>query len=737
MSISLHERQEALNEFLQRWPQSRLAEMTLEEYTDSGNKETLAWWLEFGPGRYLGSNAGGDASKFGIYMRAAPPKGERSFILMDEKYSWKKKYGATAGEAFDTIKNNILFVYDAIKQGNLESIQQLDFETSLKWKLAFINQDHESPLLLSIYKLTRLRDLCAVGKINHATAYGILMARREGIPVLEYGMKLWGLVDQAEVDEDEGQAENETARTQHETPPLNQILYGPPGTGKTYSTINKALEILDPQLMARYDTGDIAARRVLKARFDELVKKERIAFVTFHQSFSYEDFVEGIRAKINDSIDGEEQNAHLSYCIEDGIFKRICNNARRERATEEELGVNPHARIWKISIEEANSNHGTRQYCFAHDEARIGWDEVGDLTNINVYDASFELGRNERNSLAYFSRESKPGDILLCLASVNEICAVGVVTGPYEYQPEIPAGVRTDYVHRLPVKWLLSNIRFNILSLNGNCSLRPMTMYPLWRMSVTELFTALRAEGHQLTPRVTSETLPHVLIIDEINRGNVSRIFGELITLIEAGKRGGAAEALEVVLPYSKKLFSVPQNLWIIGTMNTADRSLSGLDIALRRRFNFIELQPDSTLLADVNIKHDGLSINVGTLLDTINQRIEVLLDRDHRIGHAILLPLKDDPSVKRLAQIFSSQIIPLLQEYFFEDWDRISLVLNDNNQRDSRWRFISQPGGVAALERLFGTKRALSLAIQDRRWVLNPQAYQYIESYQYILEDA
>ncbi|MEE3591218.1 AAA family ATPase, partial [Pseudomonas aeruginosa] len=128
-----------------------------------------------------------------------------------------------------------------------------------------------------------------------------------------------------------------------------------------------------------------------------------------------------------------------------------------------------------------------------------------------------------------------------------------------------------------------------------------------------------------------SNSTARVLIIDEINRGNVSRIFGELITLIEQSKRAGAEEALSVVLPYSKQRFSVPQNVYLIGTMNTADRSLAGLDIALRRRFEFREMPPRPELLDDVRIG----GLNVGQLLRTMNQRIEVLLDRDHCLGHA------------------------------------------------------------------------------------------------------
>ncbi|WP_254633618.1 AAA family ATPase [Pantoea sp. GbtcB22] len=740
MRLAPQEREQYLSEFLNVWPQSRLVGMTLKSYFDIGSRDTLAWWLEFGAGSHLGSNAGGDASKFGIYMRGAPPKGDRSFIQMDSTYSWKKKYGDSAEEAFTRVKANILMVINAARAGDLQAIQQLDFETSLKWKLAFIYQDHNQPVLLPIYKLKRLRTLCGDAKADHASAYQILMAKRGQTPALAYGFELWAQLGLDEADDDEEQLENEVNSSFSSAPPpppLNQILYGPPGTGKTYNTINKALEILDPQLLVKNCTDDGVARASLKARFDQLIEEERIAFVTFHQSFSYEDFVEGIRASVDDTMESEEQGTQLSYRIEDGIFKRICTNARRERATEEALGVDPQARVWKISIEDANSNGDTRKYCFEHDEARIGWADVGNLNDADLDDPAHNLKRNARHSLAYFSREAKLGDILLCLASITEICAVGVVTGRYEYQPTPPAGVREDYVQRLPVKWLLSDIRFNITSLNDQCTLRPMTMYPLWRINVSDLFSALRAEGYSLTDQSKPQPLPHVLIIDEINRGNVSRIFGELITLIESGKRNGAAEALEVILPYSKKRFSVPDNLWIIGTMNTADRSLSGLDIALRRRFSFVEMQPKYELLANVNVTHDGKSINIGRVLETMNQRIEILLDRDHCIGHALMMPLLEEPTLDRLAQIFSQQIIPLMQEYFFEDWERISWVLNDDNERDKLLRFISPSGGEAALEKLFGRQRAQSLSLNDRRWQLNSQAFSCIDSYRFIIGEA
>lgn len=176
-----------------------------------------------------------------------------------------------------------------------------------------------------------------------------------------------------------------------------------------------------------------------------------------------------------------------------------------------------------------------------------------------------------------------------------------------------------------------------------------------------------------------------VFIIDEINRGNISKIFGELITLIEPSKRIGAAEQLRVTLPYSGQSFGVPDNVYIIGTMNSADRSIALIDTALRRRFDFVEIQPDSTTLTDVLV--DG--IDIAAMLDILNKRITILLDREHTIGHSYLLPLRDEPTIEKLAGIFENKIIPLLQEYFYDDYEKIQLVLGDNQKPDGSTRFI------------------------------------------------
>ena len=219
---------------------------------------------------------------------------------------------------------------------------------------------------------------------------------------------------------------------------------------------------------------------------------------------------------------------------------------------------------------------------------------------------------------------------------------------------------------------------------------------------------------------------PRVLIIDEINRGNVSRIFGELITLIEPSKRAGMPEQLQVTLPYSNDRFSVPKNLYLIGTMNTADRSLATLDIALRRRFSFLEMPPRPELLREVTIA----GVNLERLLLVINQRIEALLDRDHAIGHACFMSLKNGEPLDKLASVFKIQIVPLLQEYFFEDWERIAWVLNDHRKPSNEFRFVlaRQPD-----TNLFGSAAE---GIPERKlWRLNDHAFGHAESYTGIIE--
>ncbi|MGR0073644.1 AAA family ATPase [Pseudomonas aeruginosa] len=521
------------------------------------------------------------------------------------------------------------------------------------------------------------------------------------------------------VPSDYGQAEQEEASvTTTNTafkPALNQILFGPPGTGKTYNTINQALAILAPEFLAQNSGDDPDSRERLKDEFDRLVAAERVRFVTFHQSFSYEDFVEGLRA------DSDTETGQVKYPVESGVFKRICDDARTRPATD--VGVSANPSIWKISIAGTGSSP-TKSYCLANGEARIGWGKTGDLREDYEQNAYYQsLGGGDKGTLNYFAEQMMVGDILLCIHSAEQIGSIGVVTSEYRYEEQVPAGVLSHYQHVRSVRWLYRDINLSILPLNNQRQFTLKTVYAMNRFTWAELLSYLQHNGVQPTELVATKGAadePYVLIIDEINRGNVSRIFGELITLIEESKRDGAEEALSLKLPYSKKPFSVPKNVYLIGTMNTSDRSLAGLDIALRRRFVFQEMPPRPELLDDIEV----IGVNIGKLLRVMNQRIEVLLDRDHCLGHAYFMPLKSDSSLQRLELIFRNQILPLLQEYFFEDWQRIQWVLNDH-RKPAVDRFVAQD--KQDLGALFGN---ISVPAQGAAWRINDAAFKRLSAY-------
>jgi 5-methylcytosine-specific restriction protein B len=310
--------------------------------------------------------------------------------------------------------------------------------------------------------------------------------------------------------------------------------------------------------------------------------------------------------------------------------------------------------------------------------------------------------------------------VILCIGSRSTFQAIGVVQGNYRYDPNPPRGVRDDYKNVLPVRWLAQGLEVDITELNAGKHFTLKTMYELDRFTWQEMEEVIQRNGVPIdanSPDTSAATRkPYVLIIDEINRGNISRIFGDLITLIEPSKRRGRDEVLEVTLPYSKKKFSVPDNVYLLGTMNTADRSLAGLDVALRRRFVFEEMPPRPELLrtvADIDLKQ---------LLSVMNQRIEVLLGRDHLLGHAYFIGVG---SLSDLQEVFRRQIVPLLQEYFFEDWEKIALVLNDPRKPKGS-QFLSRLDYDVA--GLFGSDN--DIAGGTTRWQINEAAFGNPESY-------
>lgn len=442
------------------------------------------------------------------------------------------------------------------------------------------------------------------------------------------------------------------------TLPMNTILYGPPGTGKTYATIANAVAIIEglslKELEEEYDT-----RKDLKEKYLEYLKDGKILFTTFHQSTTYEDFVEGIKPKSDGDSDA------ISYPVEDGIFKKLCAEADKANVSSSNFD-----KLYKQFIE---SLHPTKATVF---------ETVQQAREFSAY-------RNSKDNIKFHANTEKA------------------------YEAVIKKEVLEHY--------LLTGETLD------------------WPSYVKALGKYFREELGYVAEKKENDAANYVLIIDEINRGNVASIFGELITLIEKDKRKGQPEEISVQLPYSKSYFSVPSNLFILGTMNTADRSVEALDSALRRRFSFKEVKPDPDLLEPyfmlwrlwqkhedskwkdkkwlaqegallkllegkkINEKEyknleniddwstgmeenvfEGIvefkGVNCADLLRTINERIELLLDKDHTIGHSYFFSLiGSEDCVLELLSIFYDKIIPLLEEYFYGDYGKIGLILGQH----------------------------------------------------------
>lgn len=485
----------------------------------------------------------------------------------------------------------------------------------------------------------------------------------------------------------------------------NTILYGPPGTGKTYQTVNYAVAIIEEKSLKEVQAEN--HEEVLK-RYRQYRQDGRIEFTTFHQSFGYEDFMEGIRPVFAE--DREENSGDISYEIADGVFKKFCATAQPPAVdpNQNPYGFSESPTIWKVSLANTGDNP-VRAYCMKHGCIRIGWDEYGETI---TDDMDYHVGG--KTVLNAFLSRMQPGDIILSCYTAHSIDAIGVVTGEPEWHPEF------DHYKRLrAVKWLVQGKNIGIAEFRLEKSLTLSTVYRL-NTTVATVIDVLKKNGFSGAAPAKGTKGPYVFIIDEINRGNISKIFGELITLIEPSKRLGENEELQAKLPYSHEAFGIPNNVYLLGTMNTADRSIALLDTALRRRFSFVEMMPDSGVLDGIEV--EGISIS--SLLITLNRRIEVLFDREHTIGHAFFTSLRQSPSIQTLGEIFRDKVVPLLQEYFYDDYEKICLVLGDRKRPEQRQFFKVE---TADLQSLFGVEPEFEV---NPTYRINPEAFFDAEVY-------
>ena len=326
-----------------------------------------------------------------------------------------------------------------------------------------------------------------------------------------------------------------------------------------------------------------------------------------------------------------------------------------------------------------------------------------------------------KSVLLDFQDNMEIGDVVVSLYDQKTIDGVGIVTGEYEFDRDLD-----EYKRKRKINWIVTDKQYDFYTINGNTNLTLRTLYGLSRVKIVNLISLIKGDMNTGELIVEPNDKKYVFIIDEINRGNISKIFGELITLIEESKRVGMSEEIKVSLPYSKIEFGVPANVYILGTMNTADRSIALLDTALRRRFEFIEMMPDISVLKNVTVE----DIDIEKMLDEINKRIKVLYDREHTIGHAYFIKLLTDPTLENLSLIFKNSIIPLLQEYFYEDYQKIQLVLGDNQTKDDNLKFIKT---INFDKGLFGNVNEMDVNVDRVIYEVNPDAFANKESYRKI----
>ena len=436
----------------------------------------------------------------------------------------------------------------------------------------------------------------------------------------------------------------------------NVVLYGAPGTGKTYDVPELAVRLCDPSFMVAEPS-----REEIVNRYNQLKTEKRIAFTTFHQSLDYEDWIEGLRPVVN-------ENNQVTYEIESGIFKKLCEEAERPVVKDKQVGIADNAVVWKVSLAGTGDNY-VRRECMENSHIRIGWDGYGPVISDET-DWSIYNGEGKQILDAYINK-MKVGDIVMSCYSSQTIDAIGVVVSDYEFDDSLP-----NYKRVRRVNWLVKNINENIVEMNDGKTMNLGTVYRLNSITLDNVKSIL--EKYDTSSKMEENDKAYVMVIDELNRGNVSKVFGELITLLEADKRKGRINAESVVLPYSKKAFHIPNNVYLIATMNTADRSLGSLDYAIRRRFAFIAEKPfgldvegfDEERFEKVSklfvknfdeYKESGWDPTMK--LEPADTLSEEYKPEDVWIGHSYFL-MQDEEGEDNTTNRLLYEIIPLLEEY-------------------------------------------------------------------------
>lgn len=612
--------------FLEAFPREKLSELTLENYIIGTGEQTFCWWLEIGTGQYAAIN-GVYSDKYGVFQGGKPATLKVAHYLK----------GFTPEKVFERVKPFIIEVAAKAATGDLNGLVELATKPAKErcitpmvlWKIAELYQPIDSPFLVPV---------CGseAAEILGEKSAGAMQRRFQTyLPEKEYWDRCWeftkplraakGTADPVS-DEDEEKDEGNPAEYERLLRILrnrkNLILQGAPGTGKTY---------LVPELVTRLcgKISGTANRKEVLAAYKCLTEAGRVVTVTFHSSMDYDDFVQGWKPDPN-----AEQANGIKMKLTDGVFKRFCDSAGLRGFDSIRDGV----AFWKVTPHASGPNE-VRNDCLRNNRIRIGWED-----------------EDNNDSVKNFVNKMQIGDIVFSRFDDQHADAIGVVTGEYEMLEGETA--KLGRRRSRAVTWLYKGEPVDITSINDGATFRKRTVDALPNMNADRVRKFLKMLLSQ----------PCVFVIDEFNRGNVPKIFGELITLVEADKREGEAEGTSVHLAYDAPeapAFSVPSNVYILGTMNTADRSIAPIDYAMRRRFAFERILPHE--LADENFDFNLFNA-VSRLFVTDPkkpvERSEHLSEEfdpaDVWIGHSYFLTPDGESSLAR----WQSEIRPLLNEY-------------------------------------------------------------------------